>query len=893
MSYNFQKILDNRQSNREPFNSQNKACTDMYNRYVDILNWIDNNKKAFTRVLPDHYNEIEGLECRIKTQKDQLEKLRTGTLQQYSSRLNREWISFAAVGAKRQGKGHTLSTLLGLQPENDLFLARSGDACTATVVTLYQGPKREPRFNDDNEFIGWEVKAENKAFIYSYTVSEVVKIIESYFKAIDLPNTFDPNINTIAAFKKECKRCGEQLPKHTSSRGDMEYFKLLKAYLTKIDQYADLLKERETDDEPIKPIDVTNITGEKFENDELRKYITYWPRTARTGDDQVYHVLAVKKVDVYTNYNLGGSSENAFVICDTAGIGEYKLGIKETLKTVLRNEVDIAIGVTKFYKDVISGDSQFSQDVADFHAAISDCFVSSPHQFYYIINVPKEVNATKEQKEKFRNDLIEDLRLRRVIPSAGDVKYGFDSRWTETEVSEWMTNHVKLLDSSDFSEVNGFIKDTILPQVSEDLSLIDKKLLADLTAELAEQEKSYRAIVKDMNSFVGRIPLSNIDVEVEKKEKIKNQILIPMRDAFEGLITSISNLDAGNLPIVGNDTLNIVAESLEKFKAVFSEFYMEPDSLRTITCVLPNKNVNEVLTESDKKICKEKKSKLYSAKIAYAKPKNNEEEYALRAAYEAAYKDYKTWQDEWQKGKYDSLVKHLKVKIVYALEALDDDELKTLVEYRSSLINNLVDVTDEMFTDNVTKAYELVIDMIWKIIEEKGRFNKLNKGTVVESLSSNRYGKIVMNGLNDFKFLDINELCAAPNKLRDGLKADLARSKVVPVIYDSTRAQDVDDMIARSIANHLITIEMKYKVAMYKRFKEETLLVDFQKSISEKVAKINNYLLPQPVTIEYYQKTQEAFMNFYLEEYAAFFPDDTFTEKELITKNINKLKELL
>ena len=47
------------------------------------------------------------------------------------------------------------------------------------------------------------------------------------------------------------------------------------------------------------------------------------------------------------------------------------------------------------------------------------------------------------------------------------------------------------------------------------------------------------------------------------------------------------------------------------------------------------------------------------------------------------------------------------MKIVYALEALDDDELKTLVEYRSSLINNLVDVTDEMFTDNVTKAYEL------------------------------------------------------------------------------------------------------------------------------------------------------------------------------------------
>ena len=197
MPYNFEQILENRQSNRPLFESKNKECLGLHDRYVSILNWINKNESLLLAVMPELISELSELKSKVTAQKNSIEAIigserAVGRLQNLLSRIEREWISFAAVGAKRQGKGHTLSTLLGLLPENDIFLARKGKPCTATVVTLHQGPKRKPVFNANNQFVEWVKEGENKAYVYCYTFDEIVATIQKYFDIIGLVGNFSP-----------------------------------------------------------------------------------------------------------------------------------------------------------------------------------------------------------------------------------------------------------------------------------------------------------------------------------------------------------------------------------------------------------------------------------------------------------------------------------------------------------------------------------------------------------------------------------------------------------------------------------------------------------------------------------------------------------------------------
>ena len=890
-------ILKNRQSNRHLFDLKNKQCLALHQHYVNILEWINRNESILLVVMPELIDELNAIRQKVSQQKNSLEDIvgserAVGKLQNLLSRIEREWISFTAVGAKRQGKGHTLSTLLGLQPENDIFLARRGKPCTATVVTLHQGPKRKAVFNANNESVSWVEESRNKAYVYCYSTEEIAATIQKYFNVIGLIGVFSPADSSRASFVAECDRWYKTVSSYTSPTGQTEYLDLLKEYLGQSRKYVMLLKESISDSEPVAPIDVCDIelvdgTKIDFANEELRKYISYY---RRNDDCPHYDVLAVKKVEIYTDYKLGGQDGGCFVIGDTAGVGEFKINLIETLRSVLQNDIDIAIGVTKVPTDE-NGDLQIPQDVYNYHNAIKGCFVSAPHQFYYIINASEQArNEYSEQEiEKYRLDLIADLRNKEIIPSVGDKKYESASRWTAVELETWENTHVVILDSDDFEEVNSFIANVVLPQVSRDLPIVDRMLLNEFSHEIRKQEDAWEEIKAMIKSFLSKIPCDDTDIDVKKREEITEKILIPMREELANLRTALSRINSlhGN-----NEAYSIYPEILQavellgEFEDEFKSFYLEPDRLRCFACMTPGVDANGIITEREKEECRTLKEKMYDS-IG-----TDEETTNLKAVED--------WYiNTWKKGPehYNYLLNEFKCVLSGTINSIDDDEMRSLVEYRSVVVKQLEELTKQLFTDKAAKAYQLIIDLVWRIVAQHGNFMQDSTvscpmSAVLGALDSNpTYGHKV---IGCFDTLELKTLCAAPAKLSNDLETLLAKSKIQPLTYISDSNRSPVEILSVAFAHHLMSIEQEYKLRMAIRFKEESMLSDFQASFFGVISKLSNYLLPQKVTVqEPYVSTQKAFMNFCLAEYDKLFPDNKYAMIKSLSRSIVELQDLI
>lgn len=896
MPYNFEQILENRQSNRPLFESKNKECLGLHDRYVSILNWINKNESLLLAVMPELISELSELKSKVTAQKNSIEAIigserAVGRLQNLLSRIEREWISFAAVGAKRQGKGHTLSTLLGLLPENDIFLARKGKPCTATVVTLHQGPKRKPVFNANNQFVEWVKEGENKAYVYCYTFDEIVATIQKYFNIIGLVGNFSPADSSYDSFVAECDRWYAQVSTYVSPTGQTEYVDLLKEYLGQARKYARLLKESVDSVEPVEPIvvnDIELVNGSKvdFRNDELRKYISYYRRGI---DEPFFDVLAVKKVEIYTNYTLGGLNGGSFVIGDTAGVGEFKINLIDTLRGVLKNDIDIAIGVTKVPTDE-NGDLGIPQDVINYHNAIKGCFISTPHQFYYIINATKQAkdSYTSEKIEGFRKAIIADLRQRAIIPSVGDKKYEDNTPWTPQELLAWENSHVVILDSDNFDEVNAYLANVVLPQVSLDLSIIDKKLLEDFSADVEKQKEAWKEITAMIKAFVGHIPCNETDVDTKKREEIMEKILIPMREELKSLRTALTKIGSLQDKVERDEKYPEIHEAialLAEFEKEFMDFYYEPDCLRCLTCIPSPSNPDDIFSSFEREACRSAKKRWYD------EAGSSQESLNLKAVEE-------WYKKSWTKGaqKYTEMVTELKCVLSATIDSIDDDEMRNLVEYRSVLVKHLESLTKQMFTDKAEKAYQLIINLIWKLVAEYGRFNQNSNESVpmnmvLGSLAANAsYGCKV---IGCFTGLELKELCAAPGKLSNDLSKLLAKSKIQPVIY-TTEGNSPAEMLAKSFADHLMSIEQEYKKRMALRFKGETLLGDFQASFYGVISKLSNYLLPQTVTLsEPYASTQAAFMNYCMAEFDKLFPGNKYMKIKALSISIVELQNMI
>lgn len=904
LSVTFNEILSNRQSQRSQFQSKLETVQNYASKYNRLANWTKENRNSLLTFNPEVKSPLTDLETFVNNQLKLIQTLlgtsskEEGVIKQLLSRIERSWVSFSAIGAKRQGKGHMLSTLLNLQPENDIFLARAGKPCTATVVTLYQGPKREAKFKEDGTFDCWNSVDQNKAFVYFHTYESIVSLIQQYFEILKINGTFSLSSHTSEGFIKACDNWIEKVKNHKTNDADVEYKELLRDYLEHAKEYASNLNS-----EPQK-IDVDNLPSKSsnkidFVNADLRKYISYYRREQDEDDDRekgsrYFDVLAVKKVDIYTNYEIGEFCSNSFVISDTAGIGEAKLNLRETLKDLLKNNIDIALAVTKVPDDT-DGDLSIPRQVIDFHNTISSdkCFACFPLQFYYIINVRKSTLDTYSETDinDFKNSLISHIKDRGMqIPSVGMIKPWDNTTWTEQEVEKWNESHIKIIDVDNHNDLNEYFKNFVLPNVANDIAIIDNELLKSIDTTITSLTDNDSLLIEKCNQIMSLVPMYESDINDSKVDEIKKKILSVLNEDFDNLSKTISSIkeltdkpelkDAQLLKDHQKKTIIDCISMLYQFQSKIEEFYNEPDWYRTIHTY----NSKFELSTSDREICAGKKASVIVSK---------DKEALMR---------FRKWEfNEWDvvSNERESLLSSITDELIALLESLDADEIGTLATYRLDILNELRNTTDNILNSLATEAYSSMVKMIWQSFYEDGYFEKLveskiiddYKNTIVEIFDQSKKYNNVVAVLNT---IDSKELSVIDKDLRKKTHHSLAVAKIQPlVIRDLTSEADIPRVLANSFWEHLVSIEWDYKMSVSRLFKKDAILADFKKTFMHLIATISHKLIEQDTNYVGTKDSQKQFLNFYLNNFQRILPDNNLAETIQLKDKINELKQLI
>ena len=143
----------------------------------------------------------------------------------------------------------------------------------------------------------------------------MVSLILQYFNKLNIKGEFVLSHKDKSTFIKECNKWAQIVEGHNTNNAPVEYKELLLDYLRNADKYAGNLCVNDKT-EPLK-IDVSDLPLEDgckkidFVNESLRKYISYY---RRNSPDRHFDVLAVRKVDIYTNYRIGELESDSFVM---------------------------------------------------------------------------------------------------------------------------------------------------------------------------------------------------------------------------------------------------------------------------------------------------------------------------------------------------------------------------------------------------------------------------------------------------------------------------------------------------------------------------------------------------------------------------------------------------
>lgn len=901
LSNTFNGILANRQSQRNKFQGKLRTIQRYSSKYTSLANWIKNNKDLLIQFNSEVETSIVELEEFVNQQLKLIQILLgtsssgQGVIKQLLSRIERSWVSFSAIGAKRQGKGHMLSTLLNLKPENDIFLARAGKPCTASVVTLYQGPKRKAIFKEDGTFDCWNIIAQNKAFVYFHTYDSMVSLILQYFDKLNIKGKFVLSHKDKSTFVEECNKWIPIVEEHNTNNAPVEYKELLLDYLINADKYAgNLCVNDKTEPLEIEVSDLPLEDGcEKIDvvNESLRKYISYY---RRNSPDRHFDVLAVRKVDIYTKYRIGELESDSFVISDTAGIGEAKLNLRETLKDLLKNNIDIALAVTKVPDDS-DEDLSIPPQVIDFHNTISsdNCFACFPLQFYYIINVRQSTLATYTETDinDFKNNLINHLKDRGLqIPSVGMIKPWNNTVWTNAEVTQWNETHVKIMDVDKHEELNEYFKKIVLPNVANDISVIDNELLKTIDNTIHSLSTNDSLLTELCNRLMGLVPMYDTDINDSKVAEIKEQILSKLDDDFTNLskaIATISDLSERlemkdcQLKEYQKETIVDCISKLYHFQSKIREFYSEPDWYRTIHAFYPKYE----LKNSDREECSKKKE------VVYENLNDDKKK-----------KELKNWEfNEWAVGNQerDNLLFFIQDRLITLSESLDADEIGTLATYRLKVLNELRTTTDNILNSLAAEAYILMVKMIWRSFYEDGRFAQ-----IAEDKNDDNYKNAILCLLNEARkydevvkvlnTIDSKELSVIDKELRKKTHNSLAVSKIQDLtIRDLTSEDDIPKVMANAFWEHLVSIEWDYKMSVSRLFKKDAILTDFKKTFRHLIATIQHKLIEQDTKNEDTEKTQQQFLNFYLNNFQKVLPENNIAINIQVRNCIEELKELI
>lgn len=309
LSEKIQEIIDKRKGNglyegkghlqivsdKIKFINKIKQVLDGYNNFRNrVLSQIKNNKGDYYSLsIDDPTFEQKILSA---TPDDVISKVNEilKKLEELKNRFERDTINISVIGRAGQGKSRLLQSISGV--DNAIIPADSGGDCTGakSVICNATGPLH--------------------AKINCYNEKELIEQVQKYLDALNygkvLGSVSDiPNIDTDTIAQKEL-----------TNRQESYYDRLL-SYVNHYSEYSDLIGST-------LPVDNQN---------DIRQYVAQY----LLNGTKVYKFLAVKEVQIYTQFNYADAGK--IMLVDTIGLGDTSIGLREKMLDTLINDSDAAI----------------------------------------------------------------------------------------------------------------------------------------------------------------------------------------------------------------------------------------------------------------------------------------------------------------------------------------------------------------------------------------------------------------------------------------------------------------------------------------------------------------------------------------------------------------------
>lgn len=494
-----------------------------------------------------------------------------GSIACASARSQREWLNIGCVGVFREGKSEFIQKVTGLD-EWIIPCKNLAHPCTGTSINIINGSTIDKKIN--------------AARIFFYSVTEVSKILNEYFVKLGL-SQFHAEAKTKAELREFFETHSDNIiyapindNKNNAIKGKLD------EYVYHWRQYIDKLLDPE---DTVLYNDIEEITKSQESKKKYYPCVSYYKTPSEST--LIYEVLATKKAEVYVSYKICDQDDiSNCQFLDTAGIGEAKLNVDQSLKDAISRELDIAIAIRS-----VKPGRAWNHDDVKFNKIVREELngrTFSSDWLYYVLNyyantdlsdidtILYKARKSLKQEVKGNTSILLPIDHFAVIDCKNNKRLSIKEQST-TQVPMYSQEefHCKYVAENDKSAIQSFLYD-VMQKVVGAIENIDKDYNTLAEKDYEKAEKAYNTLLDKVLFLKQR--LSNIfnptSVSLNEVLKIHKELSTPAPDITEQISADIQKfanpkyVGVQLLKIFKDDSVDSESES-DILKSKLDEFY--------------------------------------------------------------------------------------------------------------------------------------------------------------------------------------------------------------------------------------------------------------------------------------------------------------------------------
>lgn len=752
----------------------------------------------------------------------------SGVLVECLKRVQREYLNIGGVGPWRQGKSTVISELSNL---DDYVIPRSKfEACTGTTINVFNG--EEEVWNGKI----YEKKGGNKAVIFFYSFKEICSLINEYLTSLGFKTI--PMTQNAEILRSKCAEYKSRYENQAVPNGKTEIKKMLLAYLGHVDEYVTYLRSEEGESRTIE--NLSQLESRK----ELRPFVSYYEHPDTYYEEnqidippRIHRVLAVKNVNIYTDFQLCGEDVGKIQFLDTPGIGESKIGVNQALAYALRQELDIAICLKKVRKGVDNTDSY------EFHKLLrTNVHGRNPENWiFYLFNICED-NVTTALANATITPILHDLSSVSLENGAQGISLRNNSPEDPSH-----PNHVATMN---ILCENGKLQEffyNILKEMSNTILATDESFYSEARNLITKCQAIYSSKI-----------ISNL-LEVTRS--------LPTFDDRENIQNIISEVESEWNHVLDNGKNDF---SLDKsIQEALKLFYDEPLGCQFAKSFLTGHEAEHTITDEQIK--------------------------TLRDSIERLNKTEATKSE--RRSKRDQLIQNLLLPAVSdritEIMFMANKCQPQLTHWTEDLEKNVLSDAMALIDDRaVMKKMADIKSVFWSAFKKKGHLEFISND---DSTWLNEFLLLLKEGGSDFK--DLHDCLYEFNNQRIDLREQIyniinnTTSKIIKEYTDYGQSPDFTKLEGVRLAYYtcLINKENKIKFLLKTDF-ENTVGKQVQKAEQTFITSIVNFItqiIPSHRPVTEYAKIYEQLIKFYHKYSAYIFTNDLEKEQKIAAQEWN------